>query len=339
MSEKVWYLDINGEAKGPYSAEQVIKAVKKGKLSSDTLAFGPGRGKWDPVSWIPELTAFDKKQKKTPEMPRATFHRGQLAHDIDFEIKGGEIQYVEIELDPSEAVLAEAGSMMFMHDTVQMETVFGSGEENAGLISSLVGAGKRLLTGESLFMTVFTNHGVAKERVAFSAPYPGKIIPVNLAELGGEIICQKDAFLCAAKGVSIDIAFQKRLRMGFFGGEGFIMQSLKGDGLAFIHAGGSILSRELRAGEVLKVDTGCVVAYDTSIDFDIEYVGSVKSAFFGGEGFFYATLRGPGTVWLQSMPFSRFASKVVSSVPSQGGGKVGEGSVIDGITRITDMFN
>jgi len=234
--------------------------------------------------------------------------------------------------------LAEAGSMMFMHDTVKMETVFGSGDEKKGLISSLVGAGKRLLTGESLFMTVFTNHGVGKERVAFSAPYPGKIIPVNLAELGGQIICQKDAFLCAAKGVSIDIAFQKKLRMGFFGGEGFIMQSLKGDGLAFVHAGGSILSRELKAGEMLKVDTGCVVAYDPGVDFDIEYVGSVKSAFFGGEGFFYATLRGPGTIWLQSMPFSRFASKVVSSAPSQGGSKVGEGSVIDGITQIADIF-
>lgn len=339
MSEKVWYLDINGEAKGPYTAEQIIKAVKKGKITDDTLAFGPGRGKWDPISWIPELTTFDKKNNVMPDMPKPTFHRNQLAHEIDFEIKGGEIQFVEIELDPSEAVMAEAGSMMFMHDTIKMETVFGSGDENKGIIGALMGAGKRLLTGESLFMTVFTNHGAGKERVGFSAPYPGKIIPLNLAELGGEIICQKDAFLCAAKGVSVDIAFQKKLRTGFFGGEGFIMQSLKGDGLAFIHAGGSILSRELKAGEVLKVDTGCVVAYDTSVDFDIEYVGSIKSAFFGGEGFFYASLRGPGTIWLQSMPFSRFATKVISSVPSQGGGKVGEGSVIDGITQIADIFS
>lgn len=338
MSEKVWYLDINGEPKGPYSAEQIIKAVKKGKLTDDALAFGPGRGKWDPIAWIPELTAFDKKTSVTPDMPKPTFHRQQLAHEIDFEIKGGEIQFVEIELDPNESVIAEAGSMMFMDADISMQTVFGTGEESSGLISSLVGAGKRLLTGESLFMTIFTNQGHGKEIVGFSAPYPGKIIPVNLAEMGGQIICQKDAFLCAAKGVSIDIAFQKKIRMGFFGGEGFIMQHLKGDGLAFIHAGGSILSRELQAGEVLKVDTGCVVAYDASIDFDINYVGSVKSAFFGGEGFFYATLEGPGTVWLQSMPFSRFASKVVSSVPANGN-KVGEGSVIDGITKITDMFN
>lgn len=337
MGEKVWYLDINGEPKGPYSAEQIIKALKKGKITDDTLAFGPGRGKWDPVSWIPELTVFEKKKNAIPEIPRATFHRGQLAHDIDFEIKGGEIQYIEIELDPGESVVAEAGSMMFMNQDISMETVFGTGEANTGLIDSLVGAGKRLLTGESLFMTIFTNQGVAKEVVGFSAPYPGKIIPVNLAELGGQIICQKEAFLCAAKGVSIDIAFQKKLRMGLFGGEGFIMQHLSGDGLAFIHAGGSIMSRELQAGDTLKVDTGCVVAYDSTIDFDIQYVGSVKSAFFGGEGFFYATLKGPGTVWLQSMPFSRFASKVISSVPSRGN-KVGEGSVIDGITNITDMF-
>jgi uncharacterized protein (TIGR00266 family) len=267
-------------------------------------------------------------------LPKPTYHRSQLAHEIDFVIRGEEMQYVELELDPQESAVAEAGSMMYMDDVITMETVFGDGHEQKGLVSSLVGAGKRLLSGESLFMTVFTNSGSGKKHVAFAAPYPGKILPMNLAELGGTLICQKDAFLCAAKGVSIDIAFQKKIGVGLFGGEGFIMQRLNGDGLAFLHAGGSIVSRELQTGEALKVDTGCLVALEPSVTYDVKYVGNIKSAVFGGEGFFFAYLRGPGTVWLQSVPFSRLASRMHQAAPQTGSRSVGEGSLIGEFSRL-----
>jgi uncharacterized protein (TIGR00266 family) len=257
-----------------------------------------------------------------------------MAHEIDFRIVGEEMQFVEIELDPREAVVAEAGSMMYMDSAIGLETIFGDGTGQGGLVDSLVGAGKRLLTGESLFMTVFTNAGQSKHRVAFAAPYPGKILPMNLAEMGGELVCQKDAFLCAAKGVSVGIAFQKRIGVGLFGGEGFIMQRLSGDGLAFVHAGGTVVSRELAPGETLKVDTGCLVALDPGVDYDIQFVGSIKSAVFGGEGFFYARLTGPGTVWLQSLPFSRLAGRMVQSAPALGGKSVGEGSILGEVGRL-----
>src|ERR1044071_9102215 len=215
-------------------------------------------------------------------------------HEIDYQIFGNEMQYVEVELDPMEAAVAEAGGMMYMDDGIEMETIFGDGsQQNSGFLGTLVSAGKRLLVGESLFMTVFQNRGAGKRRVAFGAPYPGKIIPINLAEIGGELLAQKDAFLCAAKGVSLGIAFTKRFGAGLFGGEGFILERLQGDGLAFIHAGGTIHERELAAGEVLRVDTGCIVAFQPSVDYNIEYVGKIKTAFFGGEGLFFATLRGP----------------------------------------------
>ena len=229
-------------------------------------------------------------------------------HEIDYKIFGDDMQYVEIELDPNEASVAEAGGMMYMDDGVEMETIFGDGSaqsQSGGFLGALVGAGKRLLTGESLFMTVFLNRSGQKRRVAFGAPYPGKIIPVHLAEIGGELIAQKDAFLCAAKGVSVGIAFNKKIGAGLFGGEGFIMERLQGDGWAFLHAGGTIYQRELGPGEVLRVDTGCIVAFQPQVDFDIEFVGKIKSALFGGEGLFFATLRGPGRIWLQSLPFSR----------------------------------
>ena len=234
----------------------------------------------------------------------------QVMHEIDYQVFGDDMQFVEIELDPSEAVVAEAGGMMFMDDGIEMETIFGDGsQQNSGFLGSLMGAGKRLLTGESLFMTVFQNRGVGKRKVAFGAPYPGKIIPVHLAEVGGEIWAQKDAFLCAAKGVSVGIAFNKKIGAGLFGGEGFIMERLQGDGWAFMHAGGTIIQRQLAPGETLRVDTGCVVAFQPSVDFDIQYVGKIKTALFGGEGLFFATLRGPGRVWLQSLPFSRLADR------------------------------
>src|SRR6476620_1039386 len=232
-------------------------------------------------------------------------------HEIDYQIHGDDMQFVEVELDPAEAVVAEAGGMMFMEDNIQMETIFGDGsQQSSGLMGALLGAGKRLLTGESLFMTVFKNVGTGKKKIAFGAPYPGKIIPIHLKELGGELLAQKDSFLCAAKGVSIGIAFQKRLGVGFFGGEGFIMERLQGDGWAFVHAGGMLIERTLAPGELLRVDTGCLVALQPSVDYDIEYIGNIKSAIFGGEGLFFATLRGPGHVWLQCLPLSRLARRI-----------------------------
>ena len=256
-------------------------------------------------------------------------------HVVDYTIHGDDMQFVEIELDPQEAVVAEAGGMMFMDEGIAMETIFGDGSNaNKGFMGALLGAGKRLLTGESLFMTVFMNQGAGKKRVAFGAPYPGKIQPVNLRELGGELIAQKDSFLCAAKGVSISIAFQKRLGAGLFGGEGFIMQRLQGDGLAVVHAGGTLYERVLNPGESLRVDTGCIVAFQPTVDYDIQYVGSVKTAFFGGEGLFFATLRGPGKIWLQSLPFSRLAGRIVAAAPQTGSGGRDEGSVLGGLGRM-----
>ena len=255
-------------------------------------------------------------------------------HEVDYKIHGAEMQFVEIELDPAEAVVAEAGGMMFMDEGIAMETIFGDGSSaNRGFMGALLGAGKRLLTGESLFMTVFQNQGAGKKRVAFGAPYPGKIQPVNLRELGGELIAQKDSFLCAAKGVSISIAFQKRLGAGLFGGEGFIMQRLQGDGMAFVHAGGTLYERVLAPGETLRVDTGCIVAFQPTVDYDIQYVGNIKTAFFGGEGLFFATLRGPGKIWLQSLPFSRLAGRIVAAGTVGGRGRE-EGSVLGGLGRI-----
>jgi uncharacterized protein (TIGR00266 family) len=242
------------------------------------------------------------------------------------------MQFVEVELDPGEAAIGEAGSMMFMEAGIQMDTVFGdaSGQGGGGLLGKLLGAGKRLVTGESLFTTVYTNQANVKRRVAFAAPYPGKILAIDLRQLGGTLICQKDAFLCAARGVALGIYFQQRLSVGFFGGEGFIMQRLDGDGLAFVHAGGSVVRRELQAGETLFVDTGCIVALTPSVGFEIQYVGKIKTALFGGEGLFFAKVTGPGPVWLQSLPFSRLASRVFAAAPQRGGSRE-EGSLLGGV--------
>ena len=261
-------------------------------------------------------------------------------HEIDYQIHGDAMQFVEIELDPMEAAVAEAGGMMYMDDGIDMETIFGDGsQQQSGFLGSLMGAGKRLLTGESLFMTVFLNRAQGKKRVAFGAPYPGKIIPVHLAEIGGELIAQKDSFLCAAKGVSVGIAFNKKIGAGFFGGEGFIMQRLQGDGWAFLNAGGNIHERLLAPGQVLRVDTGCIVAFQPSVAYDIQYVGKIKSALFGGEGLFFATLRGPGHVWLQSLPFSRLASRIYAAAPQTGGRRREEGSILGGLGNLLDGDN
>ncbi len=255
-------------------------------------------------------------------------------HEIDYRLFGEEMQCVEIELDPQETVIAESGSFMYMNSDIGMETIFGDGSRSGGnsFMDKILSAGKRLITGESLFMTAFTNLGMNKSQVAFAAPYAGKIIPIDLAEMQGKIICQKDAFLCAAKGVSVGIEFQRKLGTGLFGGEGFIMQKLEGDGMAFVHAGGHIMERTLSPGEVLKVDTGCIVAYTRDIDYDIEFVKGVRNVIFGGEGLFFATLRGPGKVWLQTLPVSRLASRILS----YGGRRKEEGSILGGIGNMFD---
>ncbi len=257
-------------------------------------------------------------------------------HEIDYRIFGEEMQCVEIELDPQETVIAEAGAFMYKDPTIQMQTIFGDGSNpQGGIMDKLFSAGKRILTGESLFMTTYTQTGNGKARVAFASPYPGKIIPMDLQQLGGKIIAQKDAFLCAAKGVSIGIQFQRKLGTGLFGGEGFIMEKLEGDGMAFCHAGGHIIERELAPGEVLHIDTGCIVAYTKEVDFDIQMIGGIRNTIFGGEGFFFAVLRGPGKVWLQTLPISRLASRIISYSP-QFGKRKEEGSILGGIGNLLD---
>ena len=259
-------------------------------------------------------------------------------HEIDYKIFGDDMQFVEVELDPGEATVAEAGGMMYMDDGIEMETIFGDGsaQQKTGIMGALMGAGKRLLTGESLFMTVFQNRSTHRRKLAFGAPYPGKIIPVHLSEIGGVLIAQKDSFLAAAKGVSVGIAFQRKLGAGLFGGEGFIMQRLEGDGWAFIHAGGTLQERTLAPGEIVRVDTGCIVAMQPSVNYDIQYVGKIKTALFGGEGLFFATLTGPGRIWLQSLPLSRLANRIVAAVPGLTRGGKEEGSVLGALGGLLD---
>jgi len=256
------------------------------------------------------------------------------SHEVDYKIIGHDMQMVEVELDPGETVIAEAGAMTYMEEGISFEAKMGDGSSaESGLFDKLLNAGKRAITGESLFMTHFTHNGSSKGHVAFAAPYPGSIIPVDLSTIGGELLCQKDAFLCAALGTKLDIAFTKRLGVGFFGGEGFILQQMSGDGMAFIHAGGTVIEKELH-GETLRVDTGCLVAFQPSIDYDIERAGNLKSMIFGGEGLFMATLKGHGKVWLQSLPFSRMADRILANAPAHGGSDRGEGSVLGGIGRM-----
>lgn len=271
-------------------------------------------------------------------------HKNELimqAHEIDYQIFGEEMQYVEIELDPQEIVVAEAGSFMMMDNGIKMETIFGDGsdQQQSGLFGKLLSAGKRVLTGESLFMTAYLNQNSIKSKVSFASPYPGKILPIDLKQFQGKFVCQKDSFLCAAKGVSVGIEFSKKLGTGLFGGEGFIMQKLEGDGMAFVHSGGTLAKRELTSGEVLKVDTGCIVGFTKDVDYDIEFIGGIRNTIFGGEGMFYATLRGPGTVYIQSLPFSRLADRIIASAPRNGGNSREEGSLLGGIGRMIDGDN
>ncbi|MEO1525167.1 MAG: AIM24 family protein [Planctomycetota bacterium] len=263
----------------------------------------------------------------------------RTSDEIDYEIFGHETQYVEITLDPGEQTIAEAGALMYMTDGIEMATVFGDpSKQDSSLFGKVISAGKRALTGESLFMTTFTNQSHRQAKVAFGAPHPGRMVPLHLDQLGGEIICQKDAFLCGARGITVDIAFQKKIGAGLFGGEGFIMQRLKGDGIAVIHAGGTMMYRELEHGEMLKLDTGCLMAMGPSVNYDIQFVGGLKNAFFGGEGLFLATVRGPGPVWLQSLPFSRFAGRLVAQSGGGLGANKGEGSILDGLGGLGGML-
>ncbi len=262
------------------------------------------------------------------------------AVEVDFTVYGDDMQFVEIQLDPTESIIAEAGAMMYMDESIKMEAIFGDGsgkDEGKGLMGKMLSAGKRVVTGESLFMTEFINQSNQKKVAAFAAPYPGKIIPMDIGDYGGELICQRDAFLCAAKGISLEIAFQKKIGVGLFGGEGFIMQRLIGDGLAFLHAGGTIIKKDLQPGEVLKLDTGCLVAMTTSVNYDVQMQGNIKSALFGGEGLFLATLRGPGTIWMQSLPFSRLANRMFAAGGRGKSGSKDEGSLLGGI-GIGDLF-
>ncbi|MDA8138076.1 MAG: TIGR00266 family protein [Desulfobacteraceae bacterium] len=328
-----WYLSYDGNQIGPMDQAQAAAQARK---NPNGYAWREGFAEWVAIDKISELTA---SAPQAPMPPPAAVPR--RADEIDYKIMGTEMQFVEIELDPGESAVAEAGAMMYKDSRVEMQTIFGDGSAGTiggGFMDKLLGAGKRLLTGESLFMTVFTHKGQGKARVAFGAPYPGNIIPVHLKNVGGKLICQKDSFLCAAKGVAIGIYFQRKILTGLFGGEGFIMQKLEGDGMVFTHAGGTIVERTLAAGDVLHVDTGCIVALEPSVQFDIQQVGGIKSALFGGEGLFFAILQGPGKIWLQSLPFSRLAGRMLQAAPQRGGSK-GEGSILGSLGNLLDGDN
>lgn len=316
-----WYLSYNGNQIGPMDRAQ---AVAKARRNPNGFAWREDFAQWLPIAQVAELAAPAAAAAVPPPQT------GRRADEIEYKILGTEMQFVEVELDPGESAVAEAGAMMYKDAAVNMQTIFGDGSAGSGdggFMGKLLGAGKRLLTGESLFMTVFTHTGQGKAHVAFGAPYPGNIIPVPLESVGGCLICQKDSFLCAAKGVSIGIYLQRKILTGLFGGEGFIMEKLEGDGLVFVHAGGTIVKRRLEPGEVLHVDTGCVVGFEPSVNFAIQQAGGIKTALFGGEGLFFATMQGPGKIWLQSLPFSRLAGRMLEAAPERGGGK-GEGSVL-----------
>ena len=341
-----WYMAIGGHQVGPVTQQEIITNLQNGSIDAETLVFSAGMVQWQKVKDVPAFAPFIKGVGGAAAgQPAGSFTPppapGRRAHDIDFQIQGTEMQFVEVELDPGEGAVAEAGAMMYMTQGIQMETIFGDGsrQQSTGVLDALLGAGKRLVTGESLFMTVFTNQGAGKQKVAFGAPYPGKIIPMDLRALGGHLVCQKDSFLCAARGVSIGIAFQKKLGVGLFGGEGFIMQKLEGDGLCFVHAGGTIQHFDLAPGETMRVDTGCLVALQPSVNYDIQFVGGVKTALFGGEGVFFATLQGPGRVWLQSLPFSRMADRIYSAAPQNRGWRQEEGSILDRVGGLGDLID
>lgn len=329
MSDQLWYIAVGGQQQGPFSQQQLVQRLQSGELSRDTHVFTQGMSQWELAGSRPELASAFASAGSIPPPPSS-----MTSHEIDYEIIGHEMQFVEVTLDPQEACISEAGAFMYMDPGIQMETIFGDGSTGSGgggLMGKLLSAGKRVLTGESLFMTVFANTGHGRQRVAFASPYPGGIIPIDLRQHGGRMICQKDSFLCAAKGVSVGIAFQRKIGVGLFGGEGFILQKLEGDGMAFIHAGGAVVERTLEPGQTMRLDTGCLVAFEQQVSYDIQMVRGVKSMFFGGEGLFFAALTGPGKVWIQSLPFSRLAGRIFAAAPQGGGQSRGEGSVLGGL--------
>ncbi len=331
----VWYIGINGQQQGPVGTHQVIDLIRTGQLRADAYVYGPGLAGWTPITQVAAFAPALHGSAMPPPPPPPVGPAPAAADQIDFEIFGEEMQFVEVTLDPGEAAIAEAGSFFYMDPGVEMSTIFGDGSaqsEAQGFVGKLLGGAKRLLTGESLFMTIFGNAAGQRRKVAFAAPYPGKIIPMDLRQLGGAILCQKDAFLCAAKGISVGVAWNKKVGAGLFGGEGFILQKLEGQGLAFVHAGGTIVTKELAPGEVLRLDTGCLVAFEPRVAYDIQWIGGFKSALFGGEGLFFATLTGPGRVWLQSLPFSRLAGRILAAAAASGFGRGREeGSVLGGL--------
>lgn len=333
-----WYFSYDGKQIGPMDH---ASAAAQAAQNPNGHGWRDGFAEWLPIAQIAELSSPSPPAAAAAPTPPVS--AGAAAHEIDFTVHGAEMQFVEVELDPGESAVAEAGAMMYKDTSVQMETIFGDGSAQpsgggGGFMDKLIGAGKRLVTGESLFMTVFTHRGQGKAHVAFGAPYPGNIIPIPLDTVGGTLVCQKDSFLCAAKGVAIGIYLQKKILTGLFGGEGFIMQKLEGDGMVFVHAGGTVVDRTLGPGETLHVDTGCVVAFEKNVQFDIQQAGNIKTALFGGEGLFFANLTGPGRIWLQSLPFSRLAGRMLQAAPQKGGGK-GEGSILGGLGGLLDGDN
>lgn len=324
--ESGWYYVKDGKSVGPMTQDELIRQLSAGG-GLETLIYGPGMVDWVQARHVASIASFIGGKSAQDRAAPPPVSGVRMADEIDYEIFGDDMQFVEITLDPGEVVVAEAGAMMYMTRGIEMQTVFGDPSKNSGLLGKLFDAGKRMVTGESLFLTTFGAASREREKVAFASPYPGKIVPMDVAQLGGEILCQKEAFLCAARGVQMDIAFQKKLGVGFFGGEGFILQRIRGDGLAFVHAGGTIIKRDLAPGEQLRLDTGCLVAFQPSVNYDIQLAGGIKTSLFGGEGLFLATLTGPGSVWLQSLPFSRLAARIIGPYAR---GK-GEGSLLGGI--------
>jgi uncharacterized protein (TIGR00266 family) len=304
--------------------------IRTGQVTQAAYVYGQANPQWTPILQVPTFAgAFHAATPPPPPPPPGP--APVAADQIDFEVYGEEMQFVEITLDPGEAAVAEAGAFFYMDPGIKMETIFGDGsQQQQGFMDKLVAGAKRVLTGESLFMTVFGNGAQQRQKVAFAAPYPGKIIPIDLRTHEGRLLCQKDAFLCAAKGIAVGIAWNKKVGAGLFGGEGFILQKLEGNGLVFIHAGGTIVAKDLAAGETLRLDTGCLVAFEPRVNYDIQWVGGFKTALFGGEGLFFATLTGPGRVWLQSLPFSRLAGRILAAAVASGFGRGDEGSAIGG---------
>ena len=333
MASGAWYFARGQEQVGPMDIPQLVRTILGEPNRERTLVFGPGMASWTEAQLVPQIAAAMGGSAGTSASPPPPPMPGMSAADpIEYEVFGAEMQYVEVTLEPGRMVTADAGSMMYMTSGIQMNTVFGDpSQQQGGFLGKMMTAGKRALTGESLFITTFTNSGAGREKVAFSAPFPGKIVPMDITALGGEVICQKHSFLCAARGVSINIAFQKKLGVGLFGGEGFIMQRLTGNGIALVHAGGTLMHRTLAPGETLRIETGCLVALASSVNYDIQFVGGFKNTLFGGEGIFFATLTGPGEIWLQSLPFSRLAGRILAAAPQTGGGGKEQGSILGGI--------